>query len=237
MQRSSNSHVVHTTLHSQSTAETVPLDSVFFPDSEDFDCLGRQTRYPAAEMAPAVPIILGELSQLPDQTHGDLTPPEHRSSAPPHEQVNASWKSSATPSLNHISEPETTHLPLNEPLTSKIRQETRMELKLYWHETRKEEFCRKLKWAWTSCTDYMLSVDSSRDAVKSSLLRKFYNKPTTLYWAHSAQRYDACPRFIWGCIFKEWFRYQDYKPRMDFEHFFANPIRITGCFHIGLPPC
>ena len=31
--------VVHTTLHSQSTAETVRLDSVFFADSEDFGCL------------------------------------------------------------------------------------------------------------------------------------------------------------------------------------------------------
>ena len=112
-----------------------------------------------------------------------------------------------------------------------MREETRTELRLHWHEMRKHEFCRSLKWAWTSYTDYMLSVDSSLksgDALKSSLLQNFYNKPTTLYWAHSAQWNDAYPRFIWGCIYKKWFRCHDYKPKMDFEHFFANPIRIAS---------
>lgn len=181
-------------------------------------------------MAPAIPIVSSESSQLPDQTNGALTPLEQRSSAPHQEQLNVSRISSETPSLNYISEPETVNLPLNEPLTSTMREEVRTELRIYWHEIRKEEFCRSLKWAWTSDMDYMLSINSSRDAVKPRLLRKFYNKPTTLYWAHSAQRSDTfpCPRFIWGCIFKEWFRYQDYKPRMDFEQFFANPIRITS---------
>lgn len=157
-------------------------------------------------MAPAFPIISSDFSQISSQTHGALTPPEHRSSAPPHEQGNASRKSSETPSLNHISKPETVNLPLNEPLTSKMRKEIRMELRRYWHGYRESEFCRRLKWAWTSDSEYMLSIDSSLnsgDAVNSRLLRKFYNKPTTLYWAHSAQRNDRCPSFIWGCLCKE----------------------------------
>lgn len=182
-------------------------------------------------MAPDIPIISSEFSQISDQTHGTWTPPEHRSSASPHEQVNASWKSSENPSLNHISKPETVNLPLNEPLTSTMREETRTQLRKYWHEMRGAEFCGSLKWAWTSDSNHMLSIDSSLksgDAVESRLLRKFYNKPTTLYWAHSAQLYDRCPRFIWGCICKEWFRCHDSEPRMNFEHFFANPIRITS---------
>ncbi|CAF9912597.1 hypothetical protein IMSHALPRED_000358 [Imshaugia aleurites] len=188
-------------------------------------------------MALAIPIISSEVSQLPDQTHGALTPPEHRSSAPPHEQVNASLKSSENPSLNHISDPEIVN-PLNESPTSKMREEIRIELRRRWHEIREGELSRTLRWAWDSDSSYgmlsvgMLSVDSSvksgAAAVKSELLGKFCNKPTTLYWAHSAQRNDRCPRYIWGCIYKEWFRCHDYKPRMDFEHFFANPVRITS---------
>lgn len=169
-------------------------------------------------MAPAIPIISSAFSQPPDQTHGALTTSEHESLAPFHEQVNASWESSVT-------------LPLDEPLTSKLREEIKLELRRYWHEIREEKFCTSLKWAWTSDTDYMLSVDSllkSENTIKSRQLERFYNKPTTLYWAHSAQKSDRCPRFIWGCIYKEWVRYHDYKPKMDFEHFFANPIRIIS---------
>ena len=179
-------------------------------------------------MAPAIPIVSSEFSQHPNQINGALTTPEHRSSAPPHVQMEASWISSETPTLNHISEPETVNLPLNEPLTSQMREEIRMELRREWHEKRKYKFCENLNFSWMSHTDYILSINSSRDAVKSRLLRKFYNKPTTLYWPHSAQMDDACPRFIWGCIYKEWFRCYDYEPKMDFEHYFANPIRITS---------
>ena len=128
--------------------------------------------------------------------------------------------------MNHISETGTINLPLNEPLTSKMREETRMELRRYLHEIREARLCTSLKWAWTSDADYMLSVDSSLK-FESWLLEKFYNKPTTLHWAHSPQEDDRCPRSIWGCIYKEWFRCHDYKPRMDFEHSFVNPIRVT----------
>ena len=39
---------------------------------------------------------------------------------------------------------------------------------------------------------------------------------------------DRCPRLIFGCICRDWFRCHNYEPRVDFELFFANPVRITS---------
>ena len=78
----------------------------------------------------------------------------------------------------------------------------------------------------------MLSVDGSTTSSDPTYplrrLLRFCNKPTVLYWAYSAQIDYHCPRFIWACIFKEWFRCYNQAPRLDFEYFFANPVCITS---------
>ena len=111
-----------------------------------------------------------------------------------------------------------------------MREQIRMELRREWYNNREIMFGYTMKRRWTSGWNETI-IDSStisRDAIDSMQLRKFCNKPTTLYWAHSAQMKDICPRLIFGCIHKEWFRCYDNHPRMDFEHFFANPVRITS---------
>ena len=66
-----------------------------------------------------------------------------------------------------------------------------------------------------------------------SHLRQFFNKPTTLYWAHSAQICNHlgdfhCRMYPCACIYKEWYRYHDSDPYLHFDQFFANPIQITS---------
>ena len=118
-----------------------------------------------------------------------------------------------------------------EPLESELRKEMRKELRRSWYTCRESTFGGEMRRLWTSGSDYMLSIDgsatSNRRFYPSQLLR-FCNKPTVLYWAHSAQMDNDCPRFIWGCIYNEWFRCYNQSPRLDFQHFFANPVCITS---------
>ena len=61
-------------------------------------------------------------------------------------------------------------------------------------------------------------------------LRTFPNKPTVLYWAHSAQHHDTCRLVPFACIYKDWFRYHDNNPEFGFEHFFRqfNTNNLNG---------
>ena len=120
-----------------------------------------------------------------------------------------------------------------EPLDPKLREELRMELRKSWYASIEDTFGWELRISWTSRPmGYMLSIDgsttSSHPIYLSRRLLRFCNKPTVLYWAHSAQIDHHCPRFIWACIYKEWLRCYNQAPRLDFEHFFANPVGITS---------
>ena len=120
-----------------------------------------------------------------------------------------------------------------EPLDPKLREELRMELRKSWYASIEDTFGWELRISWTSRPmGYMLSIDgsatSSHPIYPSRRLLRLCNKPTVLHWAHSAQTDHHCPRFIWACIHKEWLRCYNQAPRLDFEHFFANPVGITS---------
>lgn len=119
-----------------------------------------------------------------------------------------------------------------EPLGSELREEMRKELRRSWYTSRESLFSEESRRSWTSCpAGYMLSTNGSASAshpVYPSRLLRFCDKPTVLYWAHSAQMDYHCPRFIWGCTYKEWFRCYNRAPRLDFEHFIANQVCITS---------
>lgn len=59
-------------------------------------------------------------------------------------------------------------------------------------------------------------------------LRRFLNKPTALYLAHSAQNRDVYSSVVFACIYKDWFRYHSDNPDFGYGHFFANPIQINS---------
>lgn len=58
------------------------------------------------------------------------------------------------------------------------------------------------------------SINLPNDATQLHLV---CNKPTLLYWAHSALLRDFFQGFSFACIYTEWFRSQDNLPNLDFE--------------------
>ena len=119
-----------------------------------------------------------------------------------------------------------------EPSNFGLREELRTEFRRIWCGWREELFGTELKYSWTNGKrkwPYMLTIDGSAISILGAWqLKRFCNKPTVLYWTHSAQINKKCERFVWGCIYKEWFRCYDQAPILDFEHFFANPVCIKS---------
>ena len=140
------------------------------------------------------------------------------------------WSSTNSIQISHESIPSEERA--EEPLGLELREELRQELKRFWYSWKEEIFGQELKQSWTSGPkEFMTSIDGSAIStlpIYQSHLLRFCNKPTVLYWAHSAKINNLCPRFIWGCIYKEWFRCYDQAPRLDFQYFFANPVCIES---------
>ena len=110
---------------------------------------------------------------------------------------------------------------------SELRAELGEHLKAMYHDDRRTEFARQTHFIWGGRRGFMFALESTGPRIPHpSKLADFCNKPTMLYWAHSAQDCDHTPLLIFGCIYKEWFRH--HHPSIEFGHFFANPIRITS---------
>jgi hypothetical protein len=63
------------------------------------------------------------------------------------------------------------------------------------------------------------------------------NKPTAVYWQQSVQRDNCLSHAVFGAFFEERVRCHDggSKPRIDYDHFLANPIRITPAGPTTIP--
>lgn len=171
-------------------------------------------------MVPIVSLVSVDSSQIP-----------HRALSPPDQGVDTSRMTFRPYYLNRISDTEEAIPPKDEPLTSEMREEIRSELKRSWRSAEEDHYSQYLKCLWTNATGNMSTIDSltvSRDIIYPRELQNFCNKPTTLYWADSAQVNGDCSRLIFACIYKEWYRCHNYAPRLDFKAYFANPVRITS---------
>ena len=118
----------------------------------------------------------------------------------------------------------------------------RAELYRWYHDWRVEEFQEMLKATWrdvTSITIHMFVLESMLPTaafLSPWTLARFCNKPTILYWLPSAQcevgaGYPLdrhCSIYVFYCIFKAWFRCHADDPDINFEQFFATPIKITS---------
>ena len=130
-------------------------------------------------------------------------------------------------------EPDWPRLPKEEPLVREMEAKLRVELRRYhWFFGRDVIYRRETKTIWTSEYSWMFT-HKTRTSLPYMLnphrLKQFCNKPTTLYWAHSAQPSNRCPLLPFGCIYKEWFRCRDDNPNFEIGYFFfANPVRITS---------
>lgn len=122
----------------------------------------------------------------------------------------------------------------HKPLTPEMRAKVATFLKQDYIASANYTLGMQTKIGWT--TDFgentgmfkLKSSIGSTQVIGPCSLREFFNKPTALYWAYSAQERDKCRLFPFACIFKDWFRYYDNDPNLKFGHFFANPIQITS---------
>ena len=120
---------------------------------------------------------------------------------------------------------------IDEPLTSEMKSQLRVELTKHYHAVRKSVYGRETKVHWTSDYDENTGMFTLSNPVRPlgyPTLRKFCNKPTASHWAQSAQINDRCKLITFASIYKTWFRYHNNDPNIEFGHFFANPIRITS---------
>ena len=126
---------------------------------------------------------------------------------------------------------ELSQFSFDEPLTPRMKTAMRSALSKYYHSSRKSVYGRVTRMHWTSDINEsfgMSTLSTPMTPLHCWNLRRFCNKPTALYWAHPAQINDRCPRVLFACAYKEWFRAHDNDPNIEFDHFFANPIRITS---------
>ena len=173
-----------------------------------------------------------------ESTTSDGTPPmaikvkeltKVRDTAPAPTSTTLHNLSCSSPHWTSQTEPEWTRLPAEEPLPPGMKEEVRMNLKEYHHFFRTEIYRREIRASWVlePCISELSDLAPARQ-VHPTFLERLCNKPTSLYWAQSAQPWDRCPSFPFGCIYTEWSRYHDDDPNIEFGHFFANLVRVTS---------
>lgn len=70
--------------------------------------------------------------------------------------------------------------------------------------------------------------------MKPKKLKYLYNKPTAFYWLQSAQQPNSTgqrtlmSKIILAVIYEDYVRCYTAEPNIEYEHFFANPVRITS---------
>lgn len=125
---------------------------------------------------------------------------------------------------------EWTSIPTREPLTPEMKAKVRRELIKDYHALRENNFRSDIKTFWMR-ERYPLTLASqglTNLPYNATQLRLVCNKPTLLYWAHSALLRDSFQTFSFACIYTAWFHSHDNLPNLDFGHFFAGPVRILS---------
>ncbi|KAF2187981.1 hypothetical protein K469DRAFT_704263 [Zopfia rhizophila CBS 207.26] len=123
---------------------------------------------------------------------------------------------------------------VEEPVADDLKVLVRADLKRAWYIQRDMEFRERMTIRWASTDYFRILLEDTIGKVEPRKFKYLYNKPTAFYWLQSAQRADASgqrtltPKIIFAAIYEEWHRCYNAKPNIGYEHFFANPVRITS---------
>lgn len=113
--------------------------------------------------------------------------------------------------------------------STKEASRLRHELINFYHHRRESIYRRDMRYIWTNEFMYTLTQTTVPPRAVGPLdLERFCNKPTTLYYYPSTQKYGECQLIVFACILLEWSRCHNERPHIDFGHFVANPIRLTS---------
>ncbi|RMZ72066.1 hypothetical protein GMOD_00007057 [Pyrenophora seminiperda CCB06] len=114
------------------------------------------------------------------------------------------------------------------------------DLKRSWHFQREAHFRWVQKLIWTSNDSYRVVLRDVEGMV-GDIVKEMCNKPTAFYWLQSAQigAADAPEKTcmsggIFVALYEEWHRIS-VSPNIEFGHFFAAPVRISGTGPSSLP--
>ncbi|KAL8654805.1 MAG: hypothetical protein Q9226_003288 [Calogaya cf. arnoldii] len=113
------------------------------------------------------------------------------------------------------------------PLTPELEAKVRIQLKQEYRDSKRGDHCRAMKDSWRTELGIFRLDDAVPRAIHRFDVSRFCNKATTFYWAASALRYGGCPGFIFGAIYKAWFRYYNDNPILDHNNFLANLVKVT----------
>lgn len=210
-----------------------PLSLSIMTDSPDSSVGGRNSN-PSRQSSIPVRSIYFQSPQLLD-TSVTINRPSTSSS------VNTRWKIDkfptgasnvpSNPSTSESdwrlrSEPPWTRIPTEEPLSPELRARVGEDLMKSWYFSRMEEYRRILKASWFEESSF-LSIKSPIAQLEPRLLGQLCNNLTSFYWMPSAE-FDGSPLPLlpFGCIFKEWFRYHNDEPNIEFGNFFTHLVRV-----------
>ena len=121
-----------------------------------------------------------------------------------------------------------------EPISAELRELIREDLQKEWHWARLENFRWRVKMNWATVDDQLVLLNDEHGAVTRKKLRLFCNKITAFYWLQTAQLYSGSgermlmPSIVFATIYREWSQYYDLQQNIEFEHYIANPVRITS---------
>lgn len=111
-----------------------------------------------------------------------------------------------------------------------VKHQLKADLEDYFRVWRIQHYGMLTKADWTNSYHWTCRIESTAIPPSAMDYWNVYgscNKSIVLYWASAAQFNGQCPMLPYGCIYKYWYRYFDDRPKVDFGHFFANPIQIT----------
>ncbi len=123
---------------------------------------------------------------------------------------------------------------MEEPISDSLKESVRADLMKAWHFRRVQQFFIDTKIRWATTDFDRIVLEDTIGELEPKILNYLCNKPTALYWLQSAQSIDAfgqrclTPGIIFATIYETWFRCQHAEPDIEFEHFFANPVRISS---------
>lgn len=122
-----------------------------------------------------------------------------------------------------------------EPVSDRLKELVKLDLKLSWYFWRDFDFRFAWKRRWMLCDNVKLDQRDSFPNFEWPIhCLRVCNKPTAFYWLQSAQRIGGngeralTSPIIFAAIFDEWLRCYNYTPNIEWDHFFANPVRITA---------
>ena len=122
-----------------------------------------------------------------------------------------------------------------ESISHDLKALIKKDLREYWDWEVVDAFRRETKARWNSALpDYQMILEDPAGSISKKNIHCTYNKPTSVYWMQSAQTTNSHGErnqytgILFAAIYETWNECYDFKPNIEHQHFFANPVRITA---------